>query len=85
MDTKLYTSDGVLNSLQVSFLGNIPSGSFQTGRNFLVKNITEDNVTAEIFPASSTTWISTVLYPGWNPEIIKGVRGVTDNTLQYGY
>ena len=34
---------------------------------------------------ADNTEIETVLYPGWNPEILKGIKNVTTNQLQYGY
>lgn len=85
MDIKEYTTAGIRVSLQVSALGDIPAGTYEPGRVFLLKNITDNNITVEVLPASSDTWLSTVLYSGWNPELVKGVRGVTTNTLQYGY
>lgn len=84
MDAKLYTLGGVQTSLQVSSLGNIPSGDFNLGCLFLVKNITDDNIRVTVIMADNTE-IETVLYPGWNPEILKGIKNVTTNQLQYGY
>lgn len=85
MDIKEYTLGGSRISLQVSTLKNVPEGNFEPGMYFLLKNITEDNISIEVLPANSTEYISTVLYPGWNPELIKGVKNVVSNTLQYGY
>lgn len=84
MDVNVFNSGGVVNSLQISTIGVITSGTFSIGRNFLIKNITEDPIVATIIPASGES-ISTVLYPGWNPEICKGVIGAQSGTLQYGY
>lgn len=84
MDTKLYTLGGVQTSLQVSSLGNIPSGDFYLGKLFLVKNITDNNIKITVITADNTE-IETVLYPGWNPEVLKGIKGVTESQLQYGY
>lgn len=85
MDSKLFTLSGTQVSLQVSVIDDIPAGDFELGKIFLIKNNTEDNITVQILPAGQTNYISTTLYPGWNPEIVKGVKGVVDNTLQYGY
>lgn len=85
MDIKEYTIGGAAVSLQVSSIGNIPAGNYEPGNIFLIKNITEDNITVEVLPATSNDYISTVLYPGWNPELVRGVKGVTANQLQYGY
>ena len=55
------------------------------GLDFLVKNITEGNIQLQVRPAGQSEFITTVLYPGWNPEIYSEVKGVLANTLQYGY
>lgn len=52
---------------------------------FLSKNITEDNVEVEIVPAGQTTAITTVLYPGWNVEIVNQVNNAPADILQYGF
>lgn len=84
--TENITNQGKLvNSLQVSFLKDIPAGDFNPGIYFLVKNTTDENITAQIKLGSSKEFVSTVLYPGWNPELILEIKGVTANTLQYGY
>lgn len=84
MDTKIYSTSGVVNSLQVASVKNIPAGDFNPAINFLIKNITDENITSTIITAAGDE-VSTVLYPGWNPEICKGIKNVTENTLQYGY
>lgn len=84
MDVKDYTLSGVQTSLQIARLGNIPSGDFYLGKLFLVKNITEDNITITIVMPNKDE-IETVLYPGWNPEILIGIKGVVEGQLQYGY
>lgn len=84
-DTKVINENGVINSLQVSVLGAIPSGDFKPGFNFLIKNITDENITVTIKPVGNKEAISTVLQSGWNPEICSEIIGVTaDNTLQFG-
>lgn len=84
MDTKLFTISGQRVSLQVGDIQNIPSGDFIPGFPFLVKNITENNITVTVITAKGTE-IQTVLYPGWNPEVLIGIKGVTESQLQYGY
>lgn len=75
-------------SLQVSRLSLLPAGNFELpyGSNaVLVKNITEDNVTVEVLLKDSEgQYISTVFYPGWNPELVIGIKAVPENTLQVG-
>lgn len=79
------TSDlGRVTSLQVSFLGDIPSGKFKPNRAFLVKNITDAPITLSVKTIDGSA-VQTVLYPGWNPEIIVEVVNAPAKTLQYGY
>ncbi|QOR58267.1 hypothetical protein [uncultured phage cr106_1] len=79
------TKTGASTSLQVDFLANLKVGTFKSECGFLVKNISGDNITCTVKMLSSAETIETVLYPGWNPEIIKEITVETDNTLQYGY
>lgn len=85
MDNRIINRAEVINSLQVSVLRNIPAGDFNPGIEFLVKNITEGNMQLQVRPAGQSEFITTVLYPGWNPEIYSEIKGVLANTLQYGY
>ena len=85
MDTKEYTLSGVRTTLQVAVVKDIPAGNFNLGKPFLIKNITEDNITCQIKPAGQNEYVTTVIYPGWNPELCSEVLGVQSNTLQYGY
>ena len=74
-------------SLQVSRLWDIPAGDFivQKGNTpILLKNITEDSVTLEILLMDSNDYVSTVIYPGWNPELVIGIKSVPADTLQAG-
>ena len=75
-------------SIQVSRLSLLPAGDFELpygSNSVLVKNISDDNVTVEVLLKDSDgQYISTVLYPGWNPELIIGIRAVPENTLQIG-
>lgn len=75
-------------SLQVSRLYLLPAGDFELpyGSNaVLVKNITDDNVTVEVLLKDSEgQYVSTVFYPGWNPELVIGIKAVPENTLQVG-
>lgn len=85
MDTKIINQDAKVSSLQISKLNNVPAGNFEPGIMCLLKNITEDNISIEIRPAGQTEFITTILYPGWNVELVNAVKGVTANTLQYGW
>lgn len=75
-------------SLQVSRLWSLPKGSFELPRGskpVLIKNITEDNVTVQVLLRDSGgIYVPTILYPGWNPELIMGIRNIPENTLQAG-
>ena len=47
--------------------------------------ITEDNVTVEVLLKDSEgQYVSTVFYPGWNPELVIGIKAVPESTLQVG-
>ena len=62
-----------------------PSGNFNPGVNFLLKNISDDDVEVTIIPAGQKDSIKTILGVGWNPEICKGVINAPSGVLQYGY
>lgn len=85
MRTKISNRRGSDNSLQISYLGNIPSGSFTLHDGFLVKNITAQTITCDVMPVGMNEFITTTITPGWNPEILEAIKVDTDNTLQYGY
>lgn len=74
-----------ITRLQVTVVKDIPAGNFSLTVPFVIKNNTEDPITVEILPIGQSDYISTILSPGWNPEIVIGVKNVTDKTLQYGY
>lgn len=84
---KLTNANGVNNSLQVSRMGAITAGVFKlpTGQPFLIKNITEDNITMSVKLANMSDFIDTIIYPGWNPELIVEVQNAAEGQLQYGY
>lgn len=84
MDARI-VSNQVINSLQISVLKEVPSGNFNPGVNFLLKNISDDDVEVTIIPAGQKDSIKTILGVGWNPEICKGVTNAPSGVLQYGY
>ena len=84
MDARI-VSNQVINSLQISVLKEVPSGNFNPGVNFLLKNISDDDVEVTIIPAGQKDSIKTILCVGWNPEICKGVINAPSGVLQYGY
>lgn len=68
-----------LSTTDFSVAGNIP---------FQVKNESADNVTLDVIAAGddTDTYVSTVFYPGWNPEIVKKVKmNSTSATIKWGY
>lgn len=92
MDTnKLLNRSNFSNSLQIAIMGEITSGIFNIDNGlgdkvpFLIKNITDENITITIVPAGNDSPIETVLYPGWNVELVKEVQNAEANTLQYGF
>lgn len=82
---QIRNKNGEVNSLQISVLNNVPAGNTDFKRPVLIKNITEENITVEVKLNNDDKFISTVLYPGWNVEIIKAINNVTENQLQYGW
>lgn len=84
MDTRIFNQDGVLNSLQVSVVKEIPVGNFEPGLIFLIKNDTEENLNITIIPAGQSEEITTTMSPGWNPELVKKVINAPSG-LKYGY
>lgn len=92
MDNRIYNRANAANSLQISIMGkveavakfSIPNG--MGGKEpFLLKNITEDPITVEVVLAGMDEPITTVLYSGWNVELVKQVNNAKADTLQYGY
>lgn len=75
------------NSLQVSWLKDMPAGNWKGvpgSYPVLVKNITQDEVLVQVKLCKGDDFVTTVLYPGWNPELIVAINNVPANTLQYG-
>lgn len=84
MDIKLYNQGSLINSLQVSVLKNMPTGNFNPGFYFLIKNNTDTDMQITIVPAGQEEEVTTTLYSGWNPELVKRVTNAPAG-LQYGY
>lgn len=90
-DNRIMNRGNFANSLQISEIGNIPTGEFSIDDMrggklpFLVKNITEDPIEVEVILAGMETPVTTVFYAGWNVELVKQVNNAQVNTLQYGY
>lgn len=77
--------NGRANNLQVSCLHNIPEGNFSPGRAFVVKNITEDAIELSVRLVDQDDFVTTQIYPGWNPELFIELEDVPADSLQYGY
>lgn len=84
MDVRLFNNSGVLNSVQVSVLKNIPTGHFKPGVVFLIKNNTDSDLELTIVPAGQNEQVTTTIYSGWNPELVKEIINAPYG-LQYGY
>ena len=89
--SSILSTSNFANSLQVAIIGKISAGNFSIDDGygdkvpFLIKNVGEDNITVNIVPAGGTEPVSTVMYPGWNVELIKEIRDNSSEELQYGY
>lgn len=90
-DNRIMNRGNFANSLQISEIGNIPTGEFSIDDMrggklpFLVKNITEDPIEVEVILAGMETPVTTVFYAGWNVELVKQVNNAKADILQYGY
>lgn len=73
MDIRMFNQGGILNSLQVSTIQEIPQGNFEPGLIFLIKNDTEEDLQVTIVPAGQDNEITTTISVGWNPELVKKV------------
>ena len=92
MNNRIYNRANAANSLQISIMGNVAAVeefSISDGMGgkepFLLKNITEDPIQVEVVLAGMEEPITTVLYSGWNVELVKQVNNAQADTLQYGY
>ena len=65
----IHNRDGRATSTQVSRMDDITEDVFTPEFYFLIKNTNDNEVTVEIRPAGQENFITTVLYPGWNPEL----------------
>lgn len=84
MDIRMFNQGGILNSLQVSTIQEIPQGNFEPGLIFLIKNDTEEDLQVTIVPAGQDNEITTTISVGWNPELVKKVINAPSG-LKYGY
>lgn len=66
-------------------LGIVAAGDTEFGKNVTLCNITDNNITITVTAAGDTAEQSIVLTPGWNPIVVKSIKGATANTLLYGY
>lgn len=84
MDIRMFNQRGTLNSLQVSVVKDIPTGDFNPGIVFLIKNVSEESVQVTIVPAGQEEEVTTTLMSGWNPELVKKIINAPEG-LQYGF
>ena len=84
MDMKVFNQRGTLNSLQVSVVKEIPTGDFEPGLVFLIKNDTEESLQVTLVAAGQTEEVTTTISAGWNPELVKKVVNAPSG-LKYGY
>lgn len=66
-------------------LGIVAAGDTEFGKNVTLCNITDNNITITVTAAGDTSEQAIVLTPGWNPIVVKSIKGATANTLLYGY
>lgn len=63
----------------------VSAGDVTFNNNVTLCNITDENITITVTAAGDTIEQSIVLTPGWNPIVVKSIKGATANTLLYGY
>ena len=83
----LYNLNQDGNSLQVSVLEDIPAGDFKVPKGHdpvLIKNITDDIIECQVKLVKNADYVTTALYPGWNPELVVAINNVPAKSLQYG-
>ena len=84
MDVKIFNKSELINSLQVSVVKDIPQVDFNPNKYFLIKNHTDEDMLVTIVPAGQSEPVTTYMYIGWNPELVKKVINAPSG-LQYGY
>lgn len=66
-------------------IGIVNSGDTTFPNNVVLCNITDSNISVTVTAKDDTTEQTVLLTPGWNPLIVKAIKGATENTLIYGY
>lgn len=88
--------DGQQISAQVSKMGTITLAEdfILDGYPFQLKNDRDTAVTLKVLPygnydrenPSNNQWVETSFAPGWNPEILVGIKATSQNvSLKWGY
>lgn len=72
-------------SLQVSRMKALPAGNYTQDQPFLIKNISGEEILLDILLADDESYLQTPITVGWNPEIVRGVKNVPENTIQIGW
>lgn len=72
-------------SLQVSKMKQLDAGEYTQEQAFLIKNITESNITLSILLADDEDYITTTILPGWNPEVVRGIKDAPGGSIQIGW
>ena len=81
----IYNRANAANSLQISIMGNFSIPDGRGGKEpFLLKNVTEENITVSVILYGMEDPIETIVFPGWNVELVKEVVTAVEG-LQYGY
>lgn len=72
-------------SFQISYLKTAEAGDTELLYPVILKNITDDDLELEIKLKDNDDYITTVLYPGWNCEIVTAWKGAPADSIQFGY
>lgn len=74
-------------SLQISYMSTVPSVPFKLDLGFNVKIDGYDPVELKVNLASMPEgeYITTMFWPGWNPEIVREIKSGTVSNVKVGY
>lgn len=72
-------------SLQVSKMKQLSAGEYTQEQAFLIKNISGSDITLSVLLADDEDYITTTIYAGWNPEVVRGIKNIPDNSIQIGW
>lgn len=81
----LKTQDGMYSyPVQIEKLLDI-SGDYSSKIPFAIKGITDANLVLNVRLYGMDDFITTIIYPGWNIELVSEFKGAAVDTIQIGF